>query len=424
MFEMLSKKLTSLKAELSSYTLQERAFILFATLCGFFICCEYSIIRPVSNSLFISAFGTHFFPYVWLASVPFNFLIVSFYNRLVPKWGSKRLFVGLTLLVICVNISFAFFYQKFPSLIFAFYIWKEVYVMMMFQLVWSVIHANVHFHRAKYLYGLFFGIGGMGAMLGSSFPSFFAVAYGSENLLILSLPIYLLLLATYWKMSQYCKGDVPNEAREKKGGFLHGLKLISGSRFLIFALLIVVLMQMMAAIVDFQFNHFLEKKFAEVDVRTEYAARTLGMMHTLTVALQFIGSFALIQWMGFRRSHYFVPSVLAVFTSLVVVFPIFSVVSMMFITLKAIDFSLFGVIKEMLYVPLKPDEKFRAKAVIDVFAYRSAKGFASILILLVTGFVSVQLLTWINLSLALIWIATVSFGLKEYESLVKTQENV
>ncbi len=35
----------------------------------------------------------------------------------------------------------------------------------------------------------------------------------------------------------------------------------------------------------------------------------------------------------------------------------------------------------MLYIPLKPDEKFRAKAVIDVFAYRSAKALASFLLL-------------------------------------------
>ena len=41
------------------------------------------------------------------------------------------------------------------------------------------------------------------------------------------------------------------------------------------------------------------------------------------------------------------------------------------------DKDVFNILKEMLYVPLKTDEKFKAKAIIDIFAYRSAKAFAS-----------------------------------------------
>jgi ATP:ADP antiporter, AAA family len=422
MLRALKNKCNSIRNELFSYTAQERGFILFAMLCGFFICCEYSVIRPVSNSLFISVFGTKFFPYVWLASVPVNLFLVNLYNRLVPKWGSKRLFLALTALVVGINIAFALLYKHFPALTFAYYVWKDVYVMLMFQLVWSVIHTNISFKRAKYLYGLFFGVGGMGSIVGSYFPSFFAVTFRSENLLFLSLPIYLLLLIVYLKMSQHSKGEVPTEAKVKRGGFYHGLQLISRSRFLIFALLIVTFMQTIAALVDFQFSHFLERKFSQVDLRTEYCARILGIMHALTVALQFLGSFILIQWMGFRRSHYFIPTLLALFASLVAALPIFSLVSMLFIVTKAIDFSLFGVIKEMLYVPLSADEKFRAKSVIDVFAYRCSKGVASLLVLLISAMALAESLNLIILILTLVWIGCVSYGLKNYETLVQPKE--
>lgn len=410
------------KEKFASYTKQELAFIFFAMLCGFFICCEYSIIRPVSSSLFIHAFSAKMLPYVWLAVLPLNFLFVSLYNRLIPKWGSQKLFVVLMGLVIVLNISFSMLLKTSSTAAFLFYMWKEVYVLMMFQLVWSVIHANVNLQRAKYLYGIFFGIGGLGSVLGSSAPGFFAVTYGSERLVLLTLPLYSLLFLAYWGMSHYCKGDVPREQREKAGGFLHGLQLIRGSRFLIFALLIVVFMQMSSAIIDFQFSDFLERTFSEKDVRTEYSARILGMMHTVTVLFQFIGTYAMIQWVGFRRSHYFVPATLASSAVLLAFFPLFPVVSFAFITCKALDFSVFGVIKEMLYVPLKPDEKFRAKAIIDVFAYRSSKGLASILIILVTSVLSIQMLTWISLSIALLWMFSIAYGLREYEKITKLQE--
>lgn len=423
MIGLLRKNFALLREEFASYTSRERAFIFFAMLCAFFICCEYSLIRPVSNSLFIANFSAHLLPYAWLAQVPFNFMAVSLYNRLIPRWGSKRLFIALIFSVIAVNVAVAFLCKKFFFLPFAFYMWKEVYVLLMFQLVWSVIHANVQLNRAKYLYGIFYGIGGMGSVLGSSFPGFFAVSYGSENLIFLTLPIYLLLLFVYWKMSHHCRGDVPIENREEKGGFYHGIKLIRGSRFLIFALLIVIFMQMITAIVDFQFNDFLEKFFGQKDVRTEYSARIFGIVHSITVIFQFIGTYVLIKWMGFRRSHYFVPTCLALFSSLLLAFPIFPIACLTFITCKSLDFSVFGVIKEMLYVPLKPDEKFRAKAVIDIFAYRSAKAFSSLLILSITAFISSTYLAWMTMALTVGWILSVSYGLKEYEKLTKAGES-
>ena len=69
----------------------------------------------------------------------------------------------------------------------------------------------------------------------------------------------------------------------------------------------------------------------------------------------------------------------------------------------------------MLYVPLKTDEKFMAKAIIDVFAYRSAKAFASVFVL------GMQLLSpaklpyaysWGPLALFMLWILVVFIFLR------------
>ena len=298
--------------------------------------------------------------------------------------------------------------------------WKEVYILLMFQLLWSVIHANIKLSKAKYLYGIVFGVGGLGSVLGSSFPGFFAISYGSENLIFLTLPVYLLLIFAYLKMNHFSSGVTPTEEKDKKGGFLHGIQLIAKSRFLIFALLIVVFMQMSVAIIDFQFYDFLEKGFGEKDVRTQYAARIFGIVHILTVFFQFIGTYLLIKSIGFLRSHYLIPILLIISSSLMISVPIFTIASLSLCTMKLLDFSIFGVVKEMLYVPLKPDEKFRAKAVIDVFAYRTSKAFASLLILLVQFVVveASQTLAWINIMIAILWIISVSFGLRQYEAML------
>lgn len=416
MYNFFKEKVLTIRDELASYTSREKAFIFFAMICGFFICCEYSVIRPVSTSLFLHSYGTKYLPYAWLILVPFNFLVVSIYNKLVPKWGSRKIFILLIGTVMTANTLAAIFCRKYAIVPFIFYLWKEIYVLLMFQLVWSVIHANIKFSKAKYLYGIFFGVGGLGSMLGVTFPGFLAVAHGSENLIFLSMPLYFILLLVYQKMNKYCAGDVPHHERDEHGGVLHGIKLIRGSRFLIFALLIVMFMQMVSATADFQFNHFVENMFPDKDIRTEYVARVFGVIHTLTVILQFLGTFLLIKWIGFKRLHYLVPMLMGGAACLFAIFPPITIA-----VVKGIDFSIFGAIKEMLYVPLKPDEKFRAKAVIDVLVYRTSKALASLLIIGFTFYFSVQALTWVNVSLACLWALSVTYGLREYDKVVEAQ---
>lgn len=384
-------------------------------LCGFLICAEYAIIRPVSNSLFIHTFGSGFFPYAWLATVPLSLLAVSLYNAVLPRWGCNKLFWVSISLVILANCGFALSFSSFPILSFFFYIWKEVYILMMFQQLWSVIHSSIALDRAKYLYGIFFGVGGLGSLFGSAFPGFFAVAYGSEQLLFLTIPLYLLLAVLFTLLTRSSGVSLISREMEEKQvnswkSFSYGCQLIRQSRFLLFALLIVVLMQLSSAILDFQFNDYLARLFPDKDQRTEYSARLLSLGHVATVTLQFIGSYLIVRTIGFKRSHLTIPLLLGVNGILFAFFPLFPLLSFSFMAIKAFDFSIFGVLKETLYVPLKPDDKFRAKAVIDVFAYRAAKALAAFLILLLQ-----PVLSWLSVLLCLVWIGAVMWGLREKE---------
>jgi len=103
-------------------------------------------------------------------------------------------------------------------------------------------------------------------------------------------------------------------------------------------------------------------------------------------------------------------------------------ISLAFVFLKAVDFSLFGVIREMLYIPLKMDEKFRAKAIIDVFAYRTSKAVASCFILILQLIASSYLLpimSYVSLAIFVGWFILVTKLFKNYQdvSLNKINQN-
>lgn len=399
------------KQELDKFSTTERLFIIGAMLCGFFISADYSIIRPVSNSLFITKYGTHFFPYAWMISIPLNLLLVGWYNKYLPKLGCLKTYLIVASSIVAINYSCALFIKQFSFLIFFLYIWKDIYIMFMFQQLWSVIHLTVSLKRAHYLYGIFLGAGGLGSVLGSLLPGFFAVKMGSESLLYMTLPLYLCLTVAFILTLKQSRHGLSLQLEEKRGAkdaLLHSIKLIINSKVLVFISLSVLFMQLSSTLIDYQFNTFLEQVIIGKDLKTQYIGRVFGIGLGISICMQFFGSYFLMQIMGINRLHIGFPVLLSLMSILSFLFPGFAITTVIFITLKACDFSLFTVIKETLYIPLNSDQKFRAKAFIDVFLYRFAKVFASLIILslqiALTSYL-LPVLHWISICIFLSWIA-------------------
>lgn len=366
-----------------------RRFLCAAMGCSFLIAMEYAAVRPASVSLFLSAHGTKMLPYAWLAAVPLNLLLVSLYNRFLPKWGYLRTCLTIVLSIASFNLLCALCIRSVPFLPFLFYAWKEVYILLMYQQLWSLLHAEIPLERAKGLYGMILGVGSLGALAGSCLPWLMATQFGSERLLFTTALIYPLLALLFRLLAKSSQASRVIPAGE--GSFVQSVHLIFASHPLRFILLIVILMQMSVAVIDYQFNTFLQNAIPLQDLRTQYFGKVMSLIHLYTFCAQFAGIYLLLRLVGLMRSHLFVPILLGINAISVLVFPLFSIITYSFVTIKVFDFSLFGAIKEMLYVPLHPDAKFRAKAVIDVFALRTAKAAASLLILLCQLLVSVYL---------------------------------
>lgn len=398
---MILKKLISVKNEFNRFTQSEKLFILLAMVCGFLINAGYSIVRPVSESFFMTAYGSGAFPYAWIIGIPFNLLIVALYNRYLPQWGCRKTFFISTSIVISTILMAVFLFRTGGLFSFLFYLWKEVFILIMFQQLWSIIHSTIKFEKAKYLYGIFFAFGGLGSIFASALPGFLAVKLGSENLLYSSIPIYILLTIFYCALLKHSN---PSIHVEKETPLKDGVSLVLKSKPLMFILLILVFMQLASTFVNFQFNTVLEKTVQGEDLRTEYYGRIHGLGSFVTVSLQLAGSFFLVHFLGLRRGHLFVPLFLILNAIGSLFMPTFRMIAASYITIKAFDFSIFGVLKEMLYIPLSHEEKFQAKTFIDVFVYRASKALGALLILLFQFFgASMSALSWSLMGILAIW---------------------
>lgn len=364
---------------------------------------EYAITRPASNAIFISTFSVNMLPWVWLATVPFNWGIVALYNRWIPRIGPLKMVVGMALVAIVFNVLFAFLLPIWPKLIFLHYAWKDIYILFMFKQLWSMVHATLSSEKAKYWYGIIFGMGTLGSLVGSSISGFCAVVFGSEKLFFLTAPVYAILVYAYVKAMRY--SSLESTSLKKEGRGVGGVKLVFQNRLLVAILVLVVFMQISVALIEYQFNHYLELNILDKDLRTEYCGRVYGLTNLLSGLFQFVGSFALIQWIGLRGNHLLVPLLLLLNGLVIWMIPGFGLLTFSLIFVKALDFSLFGVVKEMLYIPLRLDEKYQAKAVIDVFAWRTSKAVISLAILGLQLFMGdvMRLVGIMTISVFVIW---------------------
>ena len=418
---MFLSKNFSLRKAFSSFSRTEKIFIFSAMACAFFISFDYGIVRPAINSIFIGVYGVKYIPYAWIVTIPLNFFVIYLYNRCLPKWGCWKTFVVVCLSVILMNFISAFYLTEIPFFPFIQCIWKDIYILLMFKQLWSLIHTTINTDKAKFLYGLLFGIGGLGSVVGSLVPSFFAVDMGSQKLFLFSVPVYLLLMVFYRIAIKKSRID-PTNITFKDEASVHlsksGFNLIKNSSLLTYVLLIVVFMQMSIAFVDFQFNIFLEKAIPLVDPRTAYAGRINGIINATTFTFQFLGGFIFLHFLGLKKCHYLVPMMLFGNGIMLLFLPSFGMISYAYASIKTMDYSVFNIAREMLYIPMRLDEKFRAKAIIDVFAYRSARGVASIMILLIQVVFPLSvsfILGWLALVVMLIWMFVLSLLFKKHD---------
>ncbi len=409
----LIRKILSLKQS-------DKLFIFFITLMAFFVSAEYGVTRPASTSIFISLFSSKMFPYAWILGVPLNLTIVYLYNRFLPTYGCLKTFFYFVLSVMTVNSLTGLFVHQYPWLIFVQFIFKDVYILLAFKQMWSMIHSTIDTKRAKYLYGVMFGMGGIGSVFGGVISGFSAVKLGSDFLLLFTAPFYLIILFLYSNALK--SSGVKDQEKDFKEHLIdnhsnpkEGFLLFKKSPILVFILLIVVSMQLFTALIDYQYNIFLEKYIPNLDLRTQFAGKLTILINSISTCFQFFGGFLLIHYLGIKRSHYFVPILLGINSMLLLIFPSFSVAIYCFTSIKSIDYSFFGIIREMFYIPLKINEKYRAKAIIDVFAYRSAKAFASLFLILAQSLVFLNIsimISIISVVIAICWIKIISLLFK------------
>ena len=353
-----------------------------------FLLCGYEFIRAVSTSLYVTYYTADNLPWVWIAVFPSVLLFIYFYGRLLSAYGATR-----ALAITSLFSSFLIF-GCYSALKMGFhfaaaiiYVFREAYIVVIVEQIWSFVNSTLTTKQAKTINGPFCAVASAGSIVGGVLVGMFAVSIGSINLLLGT--VITLIPTAVFAVIAYSLAGEPKPTEIEAGGKLGhlGVKTLFRSKYLLMVAILVISTQVISTVLDLHFNRFIEVEITETDSRTSYYGIFYARLAAISAVLQFIVVPFALRTVSIRLIHILIPTIHLLNGLILSIRPTLRTGARAFLSFKALDYSLFRAGKELFYMPLSYDERYRSKQIIDSFGYRSAKSGTGGILKLVELFV-------------------------------------
>jgi ATP:ADP antiporter, AAA family len=389
------------------------ALLMFAY--SFLVMWAYNVIRPITRSAFIKDLGADNLPWMPLVASFIIAAVMAGYtatiSRLPRRWGLPIIQAAM----VGALVAFWFLFKTGSTWVaVAFYLWGLLLGILLTSQFWTLANVTYDPRQAKRLFG-FIGAGApLGGMAGG-FMAYRASALGTFNLVLYSaaiLTVAVLVVVTILAREQPADVVSASASEEKGVGFGEALRLLGASRHLQIIAIAISFAALGANIIEQQLNMATEaaKGRANVDGLTSF----LGLVLIWTSSIAFV-----IQvWLTSRIHRYlgigFALLVLPIgFGSTAVVMLLNAALwapSLARVLDQSLRYTVDKTTREILFLPLPTDLKYRAKPFVDVTVDRVAKGVSGLLMLILVkpwGLgLNWQQVSFASLIIVGLWIAT------------------
>ncbi len=338
----------------------------------------YELVRSASQSLFIGAYGAHNLPGVMALAPVGTLLMIWGYGRLLSLAGARR---AMLLTCLCTGAALLACHAAIAAgakvATGCLYVLREAYIVLMVEQIWSFINSVFRAGECRKLNGAICGIASLGAIGGAWLAHLLAASLGSANLLVLAAlllaPTGLLAAAAYRLGGEPL--PAPGEAGGRQGHL--GGRLLLRDRTLLLLALLVAATQVVSTVLDLNLSRFVEQAIPDLDARTRWFGGFYAGLNLGAALFQFVATPLLLHCAPPRRVHLGIPLAHLGACLAAILAPSLLTAGLAYYLFKALDYSVFRAAKELLYVPLSFDARYRSKELIDAFGYRLAKGGTS-----------------------------------------------
>jgi len=382
--------------------------------------------KSVRQSTFINSLGAEKLPYVYLFIALASYPFLRVYSRFADRLRRDTLIVATCLFTTGTMVLFWWLYQfAWQWVAFAFYVWISITVVMLVSQFWSFSNHLFDPRQAKRLFA-FVGAGGLlGGVLGGQAAKFATKAVGTRYALLVAALVLLMVAALIWMTRRLNPVDERRVAgavgleglNQARGGF----ELLRQSKHLQWLATIMLVTVVVAQIVDLQFNWAVQEATTSLDQRTAFFGNFYSVMGIMAFFFQLIFTARIHRHLGVGFAMRVLPVSMTLGTLALIGAAagapemLLTAALVLKIGENGVRYSIDQATRELLYLPIPSRARIKAKAFIDVFVQRAAKGVAALLLLPVTfGLLTPPQAGWISLALIAGWLTTTVAMRRQY----------
>ncbi len=409
---------------------------------------SFWVLKPIKKSLFIEYYDESGFDLLaWhmtasqaelvakMLNMAVAFVAVVVFTWLVRWFRRQQLTFIFTSFFLVAYVAFTFTIDDPGGLtVWSFYLFGDLFSTLMVATFFAFLNDSVSPERAKRLYGLI-GFGGViGGVIGTVFVSAFITSVSRSGWLWICcvMGVLVLFVASLagrvipargeFKDRESDRQSAPETSHETKSAnpVVEGAQLVFRSKYLLGIVSIVGLYELVSTVMDFQFTstvaHYLDGPAIGRQFSTVFAITNVVAM----VVQLFLTSFIMTRF-GIGVALLVLPVVALAGSTAFMVTPILWFGSLLNTADNGFSYSINQSAKESLYVPTTKDEKYKAKAFIDMFAQRFAKAVAVFVSLAITGefseFSRVRWLSLFTIVAVVLWILAAYYAGKRFREM-------
>lgn len=356
----------------------EGGLVALAALYGFLVMASWYVLRPIRDDMG-AAGGVRNLAWLFTGTLVAMLAAQPVYAAVVARWPRRRFlpwvyrFFAATLLLFYAALELA------PAgtevwIGRVFFVWASVFNLFVVSVFWSFMADVFRTEQGRRVFGLLAAGLTLGSIAGSAATAGLVETLGSAPLLLVSALLLELAGRSAAALGSRAGAAAPEQARAEReavgGGALAGLGHVARSPYLIGICLFIFLYTTGSTFLYFLQVDIATASFAERGARTAFFARVDLWVNVLTLLLQTAVTGRLLSRLGVGATLALLPALSALGFAAVGVAPTLPLLVVFLVARRAGNFALARPAREMLFVPLAREDKYKAKSFIDTAVYR------------------------------------------------------
>jgi ATP:ADP antiporter, AAA family len=375
---------------------------------------SYYVIRPISDEAGVAA-GVDNLPWLWTGTLIAVSASNPAFGALVARLPRVR-FVSLSSRFFALNLIAFFFVLRWATgeeniwLGRVFYVWTAVFNLFVPSVFWAFMTDIFTRDQAKRLFGIISAAGTLGAMTGSMLTATLAQLIPPIFLLFVSAALIELSVLAVRRLARISErlrevGGVSSNEQIIGGSVVAGIRNAVQSPYMLAISAHMLLFTILSTVLYFQQAEIVDRTFADRAARTVFFARVDLLTNALAFVLQLFAFGQLVKIIGVTLTLAVVPVLSAGGFALLGVYPTVAVVVVFQAVRRATNFALARPTREVLFIVLPREDRYKTKNFIDTFVYRLGDqiGAWSLAALGAAGFGLIGM-AWLSVPISIVWL--------------------